>query len=263
MVSAVLAAAALLGSAPGGCAATGVRYQAPPFNTLLTETPWVRAKPVAAGVFGSLAGYSGTLRDPQVNGSDGLVLLRSGAQVFWSRGGTFIARRLDGRGAFRTPLVMTSHGGLTSLRFPSTGCWRLTVGGGSLVAKVVARPRKPSCGATILEDGQAFARPRSSGIRGGWPWQSSGPAQLTTHGHDGDRNMKVPWWVANGGGSLELVGTRLDAVGAFRQLFQIAGSPDGVYPSIVDVPAAGCWLLRLRTAQLAGVLVVRAVNAHG
>ena len=99
MVSAVLTAAALLGSAPGGCAATAVRYQAPPFNTLFTETPWVRAKPVAAG--------------------------------------------------------------------------------------------------------------------------------------------------------------------AFRQLFQIAGSPDGVYPSIVDVPAAGCWLLRLRTAQLAGVLVVRAVNAHG
>jgi hypothetical protein len=263
MVSAVLAAAALLGSAPSGCAATTVQYQAPPFSTLLAEAPWVRARPAALGLFGSLVAYPGTLRDPRVNRSDGLVLRRSGAQVFWSRSGTLVARRLDGRGAFRTPLVATSHGALSSLRFPSTGCWRLTVGGGSVVAKVVTPPKQLACAATILEEGQAFARPRSSGIRGGWPWQSSGPAQLTTHGRDGDRNMKVPWWIANGGGSLELVGTRLDAAGAFGQLFQIAGSPDRVYPSIVDVPAAGCWLLRLRTARLAGVLVVRAVDARG
>lgn len=75
--------------------------------------------------------------------------------------------------------------------------------------------------------------------------------------------MKVPWWVRrNWGGSLELVGTRLDAVDSFRQEFPMALSPEGVFPSIVDVPAAGCWLFRLRTARLAGVLVVRAIDAR-
>jgi hypothetical protein len=34
----------------------------------------------------------------------------------------------------------------------------------------------------------------------------------------------------------------------------------GLYPSIVDVPAAGCWLLRLRTGRLSGAIVVRAID---
>ena len=147
--------------------------------------------------------------------------------------------------------------------FPSTGCWRLTVGDASIVARVVSVPRKRACGATVLADGWALARPRSSVIKGGWPWQALGPARLTTHGQDGDNNMKVPWWIKSGGPSLELVGTRLDASGSFRQAFTEALSPKGVYPSIVDIPAAGCWLLHLRTGRLAGVIVVRAVDARG
>jgi len=79
--------------------------------------------------------------------------------------------------------------------------------------------------------------------------------------------MKVPWWVdRNWGGVLELTGIRLDAQGSFMQQFTLAGGVPGdraVFPSIVDVPAAGCWLLRLRTGRLAGVLVVRAVDAGG
>jgi hypothetical protein len=178
------------------------------------------------------------------------------------------ARRLDGPGSFAVPL---QGDGASQLQFPTAGCWRLTLwnisGFGHKVASVVARvvevPKKLGCGATVLENGWAKARPRSSGIKGGWPWITAGPAQLTTHGHDGDKNMKVPWWINRGGPSLELVGMRLDAVGSFRQTFTEALSPKGVYPSIVDIPAAGCWLLRLRTGRLAGVLVVRAVNARG
>jgi hypothetical protein len=113
----------------------------------------------------------------------------------------------------------------------------------------------------VLDNRWARARPRSSGIRGGWPWLPI--AQLTTHGHDGDQNMKVPWWVDGGGPTLELVGTRLDAAGSFRQVFTEALSPKGVYPSIVDIPAAGCWALRLQTGSHAGVIVVRAVDARG
>jgi len=72
--------------------------------------------------------------------------------------------------------------------------------------------------------------------------RSDGHAELTTHGHDGDKNMKVPWWIDGGGPSLELLGTRLDGTGSFSQEFPEALSPKGVYPTIVDIPAAGCWV---------------------
>jgi len=81
--------------------------------------------------------------------------------------------------------------------------------------------------------------------------------------------MKVPWWVSrNWGNSLALTGTRLDASGSFKQEFVAAygyDDPQGqmVYPSIVDIPNAGCWLLRLRTARLAAVLVVQAIDSRG
>jgi hypothetical protein len=185
------------------------------------------ALPTAAGV--PLPGYVGTLWDGRVNGTDGLVLWRRTAALGLSR------------------------------TFRSTGCRRFRVGANSLVARVVANPKKRICGITALENGNAYARPRSSGIRGGWPWLPI--AQLTTHGHDGDRNMKIPWWVDGGGPTLKLVGTRLDGEGAFQQEFLAAF--DGMYPSIVDIPAAGCWAMRLKTGSRAGVLVVRAVDAHG
>ena len=257
MLSALLASAALA-SSPASCPATTVRYQpvkAPGYS----DTPWVLARPIAPGVLASMPTYMRTLRDPRVNRSDGLVLWTRGARIVWNQPGTVVARRLDGKGRVQVR---------DELVFPGPGCWRLTHRGArgtvAVVARVVAAPKSAGCAATMLRGGFAYARPRSSGIRGGWPWQSSGPARLTTHGHDGDRNMKVPWWVSRKGGpSLELVGTRLDAEGSFRQAFPMALSPSDVYPSIVDVPAAGCWLFRLRTARLAGVLVVRAVDAAG
>jgi hypothetical protein len=243
VLSAVLAAAVLFGTSPTGCAATVVRY-----DTAVPSVPGA-----------SLPTYVRSLRDGRVNGSDGLVLWRTGALIAWNEPGTVVARRLDGRGAFRA--------GASALRFPSVGCWRLTRGSTSVVARVVGTPRKLGCAVTVLRNGSAYARPHASGIRGGWPWLPV--AQLTTHGHDGDRNMKIPWWVHTGGGpTLELVGERLDGGGSFRQEFQTAYSHDApqdelVYPSIVDIPNAGCWLLRLRTGNLAGVLVVRAVDARG
>ena len=187
------------------------------------------AIPTAAGV--PLPGYAGTLWDGRVNGSDGLVL--------W--------RRTAALGSSRT--------------FRSTGCRRFRVGGASLVARVVASPKKRTCGITILQNGRAYARPRSSRIWGAWPWLSI--AQLTTHGHDGDNNMKVLWSIDGGGPSLELIGARLDGSGSFRQEFPELLSPKGVYPSIVDIPAAGCWLLHLSSGRRAGVIVVRAVDARG
>jgi hypothetical protein len=227
----------------------------------------VLAQPTAPAIFAFVVSYPEMLRDARVNRSDGLVLWRGGSRIVWSRSGTLIARRLDGDGSFRVDLTPTEDGAVAQPRFPSTGCWRLALrtaaGSAAVIARVVSFPARLGCAATPLTNGWALSRPRESGIRGGWPWQTTGPASLHTHGHVGDLNMKVLWSVRrNWGPSLELVGTRLDGDGSFRQEFPMAISPAGVFPSIVDVPEAGCWLFRLRTGRLAGVLVVRAVDAR-
>jgi hypothetical protein len=263
VVSAFLAAAALIGAAPSACPATTVRYERAKHPTLW-NTPWVLGRPTTAAVAGFLISYQGSLRDGRVNRSDGLVLWTSGARIFWTVGGTMRATRIDGRGSFGVKLTRTSAGFRSEPRFPSSGCWRLTVRNASIVARVVVQPTTFICEPTRLSGtGKAFVRPRSSGIYGGWTWQTAeNGALMYTHGvGPGDLNAKVPWFVRrNWGSSLELVGTRLDAAGSFRQEFPMAFSPRGVFPSIVDVPAAGCWLFRLRTGRLAGVLVVRAID---
>jgi hypothetical protein len=249
-----------------------VRYQ-PAKHPTLGELPWVLGRPGNAGVAGFLIWYPQSLRDERVNSRDGLVLWQAGAKIVWNVFGsrsapTLIARRADGRASFRIALRKTAEGFVSAPRFPSIGCWRLVVRSGAaearVIARVVAAPRKLGCDATRVESGNAFARPRSSGIRGGWgPWRTAkNGALIYTHGHYDGMNMKVPWWVrGNGGPSLRLAGTRLDGAGSFIQEFPMALSPKGVFPSIIDVPAAGCWLLTLRTGLRAGVLVVRAIDA--
>lgn len=274
VISAVLAAAALMGTTPGACPASYVRYEWAKHPTL-GDKPWVLALPQAPAVVAFLPDYPQTLRYGSINRSDRLVLWTRGARIVWNVSGAVSARRLDGRGSFSVASAPTGDGMRSDLRFPSGGCWRLTLRAPavkvSIVARVIPQPKKLGCGATKLEERNAYARPRSSGIRGEWGgWATpEGGALLFTHGHAGDMNMKVPWWVMrNWGRTLELTGTRLDGAGHFRQHFPSAPVHDGpkdqmVYPSIVDVPAPGCWLFRLRTARLAGVLVVRAVDYHG
>jgi hypothetical protein len=223
-----------------------------------SDDPWVLARPAGLGIAGSLPDYLQSLRDPRVNRSDGLVLWTTGARIAWNVDGTVVARRLDGPGRF----VATSD-----LRFPAAGCWRLTLrgerGAASVVARVVAPTKLQGCAATVLKSGNAYARPQSFGIRGGWPWQTAGTATLTTHGRDGDRNMKVIWRASRKSDAwLRLMGTRLDAEGSFAQEFPMALRMTGVFPSTVVIPAAGCWLLRLRTGHADGVLVVRAVDSR-
>jgi hypothetical protein len=233
-----------------------VRYE-PVKHPTLNATPWVLATPGSAGVVGLLVTYRQMLRDGRVNSSDGLVLWRTGTKIIWTVSGSLVAQRLDGPGTFRARLHQR-------LRFPSSGCWRLRVRKATIIARVVAPPGALDCDLTVLsETGKAFVRPRSAGIYGGWTWRTqNNGALMYMHGvGPGDLNAKVPWFVQRRwGSSLELVGTRLDATGFFRQKFPMAVSPQGVFPSIVDVPAPGCWLFRLRTGRLAGVLVVRAVD---
>lgn len=264
------------GTNPRPCAATTVRYGSAKQPTL-GELPWVLARPERADIAAFLASYQRTLRDGRVNASDGLVLWDRGEKIVWAVAGTMaapsiVARRLDGRGSFRIPVSPAEGGFASTPRFPATGCWRLTVRSAgneaTLVARVVARPTALGCEATQVSLQElAVARPHSAGLAGGFSWRTSDDRLLLyTHGvGPGDLNAKVPWWSRRGGGSLALTGTRLDGAGLFRQEFQEAGGgssqPPGyrtVFPSIVDVPAPGCWLLRLRTGTQAGVLVVRA-----
>jgi hypothetical protein len=232
---AVATAAAAVGhvrSAGGAtrCAATTVRY-----------TPTSIGIPhVDAGrMTGHLFYYTGpTLMDGRVNSSDGLVIYVRGrwalgaTKILWSAGRgagatlRVVGKRLDGAGTFSQRLRSSGGGNFPSIvSIPAAGCWRLTLRSGRIRASVVLRavelPSARTCDATPIEGGLAAARPRSSGIRGGWgPWLTAqGGALLYTHGQQPSGfNMKVPWWVPRPtGGVLALRGARLDAGGSLAQ----------------------------------------------
>ena len=253
------------------CAATTVRYQ-PAKHPTLGEQPWVLARPQRAAVLGFLTSYRRTLRDGRVNDSDGLVLWQAGERIVWTLSGrpaALVARRLDGAGTVRVRLTKTADGFVSAPRFASPGCWRLTVGGASVVASVVPPPARPRCEATPAPaQGLTLVRPRAAGIAGGFAWRTDdGRLLLYTHGiGPGDIAAKVPWWSKRGHGTLHLTGIRLDRSGRFAEELPEAGTSQyapgyvAVFPSIVEVPAPGCWLLRLRLGSQAGVLVVGARN---
>jgi hypothetical protein len=253
------------------CAATTVRY-GPAKHPTLGDRPWVLARPQTAAVLGFLQNYRRTLRDGRVNDADGLVLWQTGETIVWSlpRGTpTLVARRLDAPGTVRISLRRTPAGFASAPRFPSAGCWLLTLGGASVTAQVVPRPARPGCDATISPPtGLTLVRPRSAGIAGGFTWRTDdGRLLLYTHGiGPGDLNAKVLWWSRRAHGALDLTGTGLDRSGSFHESWTEAGTSQlapgyvAAFPSNVDVPAPGCWLLRLRVGRDAGVLVVRARN---
>jgi hypothetical protein len=276
LASIVLLAAAAAVAAPShpratACAATMVRY-GPAKHPTLGDQPWVLARPQTNAVIGFLPGYARTLRDQRVNDADGLVLWQTGERIVWtlpSGTATLVARRLDGPGSVRFALRKTSDGLVSTPRFPTAGCWRLTLGGASVVASVVDRPTHLGCDATVAPTTElTLVRPRSAGIAGGFSWRTDdGRLLIYTHGiGPGDLSAKVLWASKRGHGSLSLTGIRLDGKGRFRQDFNEAGTSqysDGyhaVFPSIVDIPAPGCWLLRLRLERYAGALVVVARN---
>ena len=81
------------------------------------------------------------------------------------------------------------------------------------------------------------------------------PRQNCERRHDEDL------WLAHGtGAGLVLVvrGKRLDHRGSFTQSFSTAGGDE--YPSIVKVPAAGCWQLQLTSGTKRGRVAFLAVK---
>jgi hypothetical protein len=113
------------------------------------------------------------------------------------------------------------------------------------------------------------ATPRSSGVAAVlfvtvFPDQDK--AMIPAGGHfPGGPNTKFLWWAPHPGASLAVVGQRLDVPGGFRAVFNSAygdvGNQGGqtIFPSIIDVPQAGCWSLTLRTGRSAGQVVFQVV----
>ena len=79
---------------------------------------------------------------------------------------------------------------------------------------------------------------------------------LYTHGGTGNPAMKVLWTMRRASAGLTVRGARLDAPGAFTQRF--AGGRE--VPSIVKIPAAGCWRLALLAGKARASFVVSAVD---
>jgi hypothetical protein len=71
-------------------------------------------------------------------------------------------------------------------------------------------------------------------------------------------------WIARPVFSSEVLisGRQLDGPGTFEQQFRSASSSSGVvFPSIVDVPSAGCWLLTVRNGPTTARFNVVAISS--
>lgn len=88
-------------------------------------------------------------------------------------------------------------------------------------------------------------------------------AVISINGRTKVGSTKVLWWLPGGSRFLTIAGHRLDAAGSFRQTVRraLGGTPS--YPSIVDVPAIGCWQLTLRSGTSTATTVFKAVRFTG
>jgi hypothetical protein len=94
--------------------------------------------------------------------------------------------------------------------------------------------------------------------------QSGGRLMIYTGGElPGGGSAKILWMVRPVSSSqVVITGRQLDGPGTFVQQFRSASATEGiVFPSSVDVPSAGCWLLTLRNGRVAGRFAVVAVDA--
>jgi len=279
-------AAFSLGGSPA-CAATPVHYE-PGIRAGLPATPWISAGRGSSGFVGHLFYYADALSDSRVYGSRGAVVYAGGrtpaggsaTKILWvprsrPRAGRTLAvtgRRLDAPGSFSQGFRIVPGSQFPSIvRVPSAGCWRLTLRSGRLRATVVleaveATAPGPACRPTAVQTLPNPVDPyfthwiattgASSPIYGTFSVFSDGVdgAAIYTGGR------KVLWFTdGDYAHELSIRGRRLDAPGSFEQFVPMALSPAGFFPSIVNVPSAGCWLLTLRTGRAAGIAVVRAV----
>jgi hypothetical protein len=263
------------------CAATTVHYSA-----TRVGTPWVAA---GRAFTGHAFYYSEILGDGRVNQSDGLVAYAGvPGKVLWVprdrrlAGATLVVtgRRLDGAGSFTRRLREVPGRQFPSqLTIPAAGCWRLALRSRRLVAsvqvQVVPAPTEPRCDATPVMRGDPphprfgpiiwmQATPRSSGVAA-IRFVSVVPGADSAVIYAGGLapegwSTKFLWWAPHPTGLLTLTGRRIDRQGRFVQHFGSAASDDAiVFPSIVEIPNAGCWAVTVSMGTTAGLVVFQAV----
>jgi hypothetical protein len=288
VVAAALAAAAVAahpgaGKEPGApCSSTTVHYTATRFGA-----PWVAA---GSAFRGHVLYYSEIAGDGRVNQSDGLVAYAGVAgRVLWvpanpRRAGATLsvtAQQLDGEGRFAQRVrAGTGKRFSSQLTIPAAGCWRLTLRSGRAAASVtvqgVAPRSEPRCDPTPVFRGTQphprFGRitwmqatPRTDGVAA-ILFVSTIPGADSAMIYAGGRapegwNTKFLWWSPHPGPGLTITGRRVDGLaGRFQQKFGSASSDEGiVFPSIVEIPTAGCWATTVQIGRTAGLIVFQAV----
>lgn len=276
------------------CPATRVNYQRNrDAGTGLSDLPWIAAGRGPTRIVGYLFSYLVSLSDRRFNESSRLVLpyggRSSGAaapKILWIPRGAagpmlvISGRRLDGPGSFSQSEPVASGGFPSIVEIPSAGCWELTLATGNLRVPVVVQavePHETGCDATRVRH---ETNPRL-GVPG--PWISATPTSAQLYGQGSvvtdagdtasiyaggrrpDGASTNVLWIAKGkrGALLEILGTRFDGPregpGWFRQRVRMAAQRAGHFPSVLNIPTPGCWLLTVRTGAVAGIVVYRAI----
>jgi hypothetical protein len=277
--------APLLATVALACPAAPVHYE---WSRLSPATSWIAAGTGPQRLVGLLGTYEPTLGDRRVREAAGLTL-HAGAthKIGWlprrwegtRRTLRVVVERVDGPGrlTYRFPRALAPQFFPSSIKLPTAGCWRLTLTSGTrswtLHARAIDPRTEASCDATAVSHGPnpvdpffttwIGATPGSARIFGTFSVSAPGVegASIYSGGRfpDGVTNTKVLWLVDEPSGALRIRGARLDAQGSFTQTASAAASPAYAYPSILVVPEAGCWLLKLRTSGRGGVVVMRAL----
>ena len=107
----------------------------------------------------------------------------------------------------------------------------------------------------------------SLGYLGKPPLRNSTDAVIGTDGRVAhDTGTQIIWWVrGRGAKTLTIVGRRTDSPGSFHETVTgpTAQGANTVFPSIVDVPAAGCWTLEVRSGTSSASLRFQAIELGG
>ncbi|MEX2646641.1 MAG: hypothetical protein WD249_10295 [Gaiellaceae bacterium] len=279
--------APLLATVAFACPATPVHYG---WNreTPADAAPWIASGRGETRIVGRLYTFEATLGDRRVREAPGVTLYTGALHKIawlprrWEGTGkrlTIAGRRLDGPGAFtrRFQRAVAPQFFPTGLTLPTAGCWQLTLRSNTrrwtLHMQAIEPPSELPCDTTTVRHGTnpvdeffttwIAATPRQSRIFGTFsvslPGVEGGAIYAGGRFPDGRTNTKVLWLVDEPSGQLTITGVRLDAQGSFEQVERAAASPAYAYPSILVVPEAGCWLLKLRTSGRGGVVVMRAL----